>query len=192
MAKRRQSSASSVTTAAEIVGQAAGQAAAAVDAFRSRHPHPIAEVGEAMTAGQEVLADVAAQALSGSAAVVAKTKDVAQRAQKIVRRARRRVVKTLARAKRTTKKAAANAKKASGKRSQVAAHEPAPQRSVGTVNSPARRKKRASKRSSAFKHGSAGPNVATKRRLQTAHIKRRQAHAASHARRRQARRDKGR
>ena len=119
MAKRRQSSASSVTTAAEIAGQAAGQVAAAVDAFQSRHPHPIAEVGEAMTAGQEALADVAAQALSGSAAVVAKTKDVAQRAQKIVRRARRRVVKTLARAKRTTKKSRANAKKMSGKRSQA-------------------------------------------------------------------------
>ena len=38
MAKRREPSTSGVTAAAEIVGRAAGQAAAAVDAFRSRAP----------------------------------------------------------------------------------------------------------------------------------------------------------
>jgi len=166
MAKREERSGSSVTTAAEIIGRAAGQAAGAVDAFRSRHPHPIAEVGEALTAGQEALSDLTAQARAGSAAVVAKTKDAAQRAQVIVRRARRRAVKTLARVTRTTKKAVASAKKVA--------------------------RKRRSKRSKATKPGSAGPNAATRRRLQTAHVKRRQAHAASGTRRRQARRDKGR
>jgi hypothetical protein len=58
MATREERSGSSVTTAAEIVGRAAGQAAGAVDTFRSRHPHPISEVGEALTAGQEALTDL--------------------------------------------------------------------------------------------------------------------------------------
>jgi hypothetical protein len=121
MAKREERSGSSVTTAAEIVGRTAGQAAGVVDAFRSRHPHPISDVGEALTAGQEALTDLPAQARAGSAAVVAKTMDAAERAQTIVRRARRRTVKTLARAKRATRKAVTHTKKVARTRSPSAA-----------------------------------------------------------------------
>lgn len=192
MAKRDKHSGSSVSAAAEAVRRAAAQAAGAVDALRARHPNPMAEVGEALTAGQEALSDLAAQARASSAAVVAKTKETAQRAQKIVRRARRRVVKTLAGAQRKTKKAVATAKKVSRKRSQtVAARERATHTSTAPVSLPAGRKKRSSNRSKATKPGS-NPHAATERRLQTAHVKRRQAHTASRARRRQARRDKGR
>ncbi len=66
MAKRREPSTSSVTAAAEIVGRASGQAAATIDAFRSRHPHPVAEAGEAMTAGQEALTDLTGSCWFGS------------------------------------------------------------------------------------------------------------------------------
>ena len=189
MAKRREPSTSSVTAAAEIVGRAAGQAAATVDAFRSRHPHPIAEAGEAMTAGQEALTDLTAQARAGSAAVVAKSKDVARRAQKIVRRARRRAVKTIDRAKRTTKKVVTRAKKIARKPSKAAIAGGRSAQTPTGVNTPASRKKRRAKRPNATKPG-AGQVSAKRRSLQTAHVKRRQAHTASRGKRQQARRDK--
>jgi hypothetical protein len=189
MATREERSGSSVTTAAEIVGRAAGQAAGAVDTFRSRHPHPISEVGEALKAGQEALTDLAAQARAGSAAVVAKTMDAAERAQTIVRRARRRAVKTLARAKRATRKAVTHTKKVARKRSpSAAARKRTTQTSTAAASTPVSRKKRRPKRSKAT--NPARPNAGTRRRLQNAHVKRRQAHTASRVRRKQARRDK--
>lgn len=190
MAKRREPSTSSVTAAAEVVGRATGPAAAALGSVRSRHPHPIAEVGEAITAGQEALTCLTAQARAGSAAVVAKSKDVARRAQKIVRRARRRAVKTIDRAKRTTKKVVTRAKKIARKPSEAAV---AGGRSAPTpagVNTHASRKKGWTKRPSATKPDAAGLVSARKRSLQTAHVKRRQAHTASRGKRQQARRDK--
>ena len=188
MAKRREPLTSGIAAAAEIIGRATGQAAATVDAFRSRHPHPIAEVGEAMTTSQEALTDLTAQARAGSASIVAKTKDVAHRAQTIVGSARRQAVKTLARAKRTTKKAITRAKEVARTPSKAAV---ARERTTPTgVQRPASRKKRRSMRPNATKPSSAGLDSAKGRRLQTAHVKRRQAHTASPAKRRQARRDK--
>jgi hypothetical protein len=173
MAKRREPSTSSVTAVAEIVGRATGEAAAAVEAFRSRHHDPIAEIAEAIPTSQEALTDLTAQARLGSAAVVAKTRDVAHRAQAVVRRARKRAVKRLARARKPLKAANTRGRTA-----------PAPAGSKTAAS----RKKRRTKRPNPAASGSA--DSAKSRSLQTAHVKRRQAHTASRGRRQQARRDR--
>jgi hypothetical protein len=190
MAKRREPSTSSVTAVAEIVGRATGQAPAAVEAFRSRHPHPIAEVGEAISTSQEALADLTAQAPLGSAAVVAKTREVAHRGQEVVRRARRRAVKTLARAKRTTKKAMTRTKDVARKPLKAANTRGRTAPTPTGIKTAASRKKRRTKRPSPTTSGSAGQDSAKSRSLQTAHVKRRQAHTAARGKRQQARRDK--
>jgi hypothetical protein len=183
MAKREEQSRSTIIRAAEIVGQAAG----AVDAFRSRHPHPISEVGDALTAGQQALKDLAAQARVGSAAAVAKTMDAAERAQAIVRQTGSRALKTVARMKPATKPVATRAKKAGRKRAQTAAPEQRTSQTKKTATAPGSRKKRSAKAKSAKV---ARPSAAATRRLESSHVKRSQAHTASRGRRKQARRDK--
>jgi hypothetical protein len=159
MAKRREPSTSSITAVAEIVGRAAGEAAAAVEAFRSRHPDPIAEIAEAIPTSQEALTDLTAQARLGAHAVV--------------RRARKRAVKRLARARKPLKAANTRGRTA-----------PAPTGSKTAAS----RKKRRTRRPNPAASGSA--DSAKSRSLQTAHVKRRQAHTASRGRRQQARRDR--
>jgi altronate dehydratase len=186
----REKRGSSIDTAAEAVGRAAGQAAGVVDALRTRHPHPMAELHEALAAGREALTDLASRARASSAAVVGKTQDGATRARKAARRARRRVVKMVVQAKRTTKKAVTRAKQVRRETSKRrASRKQTPQRSTAAVALSTG--KRPATRSNATKPGSSD-SAANTRRLQTAHVKRRQAHASSRARRQQARRDKGR
>ncbi len=113
MAKiQRQRQQSAIDTAAKFVGRTLGQAEGSIDALKARHPHPLTEAHEALTAGQETLTDIASRTATTTTAVVKRVKAAARSVKKAARRTRRRSTKMAAGAKRTTRKVVRRAKKA--------------------------------------------------------------------------------
>jgi hypothetical protein len=148
----RQKGRKALVVAAEAAGRTIGRVARAVDLLEARHPHPVAEVQEAVAVGMKKLA-----AATVATTKAADQKAAVQRAQQVAAHDRRKA-------------------KAETKRVKQAGRRP-------TKVLPAKRA------TSVQRKASAAPGTSV-RTLQSAHVKRRQAHAASRTRRRQARRDR--
>jgi hypothetical protein len=118
----KSSDSSVMTGAAEIIGGALGTIAGAVDRFRADHPHPVDEAKEALVAGQQQVAQVAAEAGKRATVMIDATKAVIKNVRKrsATVRARaaqarppraKKTVKATKPAARTTVKRAKNANK---------------------------------------------------------------------------------
>ena len=103
--------------AAEAAGRALGEVANAIESLQAQHPHPVEEVREALSAGQEKVTALASDAGTRVAAVVKKTKSAVVKS-KVAAKARRgasTTKKALSRARRGGAKAAAGVRRTAGK-----------------------------------------------------------------------------
>ena len=112
MTEDKRKSSVAIDRAAEVVGHALGTVAGTIDSLQAQHPHPVDEMREALTAGQETLAAIAADAGTRASSVIKKAKAVARRTKKSVAQARRKSKPAVARVTRAAKKMVKRAKKA--------------------------------------------------------------------------------
>lgn len=174
MAKRPKRSSDVIDTVAVAAGRALGQATGTIDSLRARHPRPVAEARAALASSVEKITALVSQASAQKTAAAARR--AVQRAKDAAGLARRRAAGMATKAGRTVKKAV----KLSQKTAQQARKSVArPPKALRAVELPAPAKRKAPK----------GAGVAAVRASQAAHMQRRQTHASSRGRRRQARRD---
>lgn len=170
--------------AAEVAGRTLGHVAHTIDSFQAQHPHPVTEMQEAVATGVEKLATAAAEARATTAATVKTTKAAMRRAQQMATRAGRGAKTVVKR----VKKAVRRPPKMASITASPVTHAPATRKgSQSSLRS--RPVPRATPTSSAKRQASAPPGTGV-RTLQSAHVKRRQAHVSSQTKRQQARRDR--
>lgn len=184
MAPRQNRRKALIEVAAEAAGHTLGRAARTVDSLQTRHPHPVAEMQEAAVTGLEKIASAASEASATATAALKTTKAAMQRAQQMATSARR-VAKT---AVKRTKKTVRRPSKTAAPAAASGTHAPAT-RKRSSSSARTRPTRRATPTSSAKRKTSAPPGVGV-RALQSAHVKRRQAHVSSQTKRQQARRDR--
>lgn len=111
MAKMKNSKGELLTGAAEIVGGALGTIAGTVDRLKADHPHPVDEAKEVLDAGQQKIAQVAADMSNRATAVIKATKTVITELRKPSTRTRKRAAQIRGRGRKIVKQAKRVARK---------------------------------------------------------------------------------
>jgi hypothetical protein len=193
MAQRRQGRKSALEVTAEAMGRTLGQAARAVDSLQARHPDPAGELHQAVTAGAEKLATLAGRGRARETAAAKTTQAALQRAKRAGTSARRKATALLTRATQAVRRAAASSSKKTSS-SKVSSRK--------AITAKASSGKKGAKANVVYGPAPSGDSTPTAKRkpslstaarvqkLRSAHLNRRQAHASSLTKRRQAQRDR--
>jgi hypothetical protein len=174
-----------IEVAAETAGRTLGRAAHTVEALRARHPHPVAEMQEAVATRLGKLAATASQARAATTAAVKSTTTARQQAGQKDSGAARNAKGAATAAKRKT-----SAGQARRTGSTTAASPTNTRTAKKSSPSTGRPRAAAGTSATAAKRKTSATSDADLKRRQLGHTARRQAHAASRTKRQQARRDR--